>query len=469
MSQIQPILYTDIFKKCRTLMGPAFTISLAFLAQSLIISTDVMMLGWLGVEQLAASGFVARLFLLGFLLVIGFCITVTSLVGQALGGKDRITARRMAQQIFWVACAVSMVSAYVMSLLLPLYLSVIEQPLSIQQYALDYGYWIWLSLPFAGLVSFHRLYMTVFKRTAPFVILGFILVVINAILDFVLIFGFWFIPALGISGASLATFIVSVLHVGGLMWCMYTLKPYKKEKFFKGLLSPKIFSTPHRQVKKIFATGVPISLRMMGESLLAGVYYIIVATQGTNFAAAYQAATQMETMVSLFTIGIAITIATEVGGAKGAKNMQSMILSIISGTILLMCIMVPVSFALFIFSQPIAIVFLPDDDPTTLATRSILVKMFGLVALFHTVRLLQVIISATFDGLGDTKRPAAMLLATMWCVGGIGGYILSLTSLSAYGVMIAHTCAVIIGVVWIGLHLYHQLCTYEQQFLHTES
>ncbi len=458
------VSYTDIYTKAKRLLAPSLTVSLAYLAQALIISTDVMMLGWLGVEQLAASGFVGRLFLLGFLMTIGISITVLSLVGRAIGAKDRIRARQTAQQIFWVVCCIAVVSASVMALALPAYLSLVNPSAQIQTYAYDYGFWIWLSLPFAGLVSFHRLYMSLLNRTAPFVIIGFALVVVNAVLDYVLIFGFWFIPAIGIQGASLATFIVSVLHMAGLTWCIYTLKPYAKYRLFTGIFTRRIFATASLQVGKILSTGMPISMRMVGESLLASVYYIIVASQGTNFAAAYQAATQVETMVSLFSIGISITLISEMGRAVGAKNSRDMVVIIISGMVLLMGIMMPLSLSLFIFSEPLATLFLPDMDATTVATRSILVKMFALVALFHTIRLMQVVIMGAFEGMGDTKRSSSMLLAIMWCVGGIGGYVLSLTALSAYGVMVAHTVAVCIGIIWIGRFLYAELLRYEREY-----
>ncbi len=465
MTSTPPFSYMNVLCKAKSLLMPSLTISLAYFAQALIISTDVLMLGWLGVEQLAASGFVGRLFMIGFLMVIGISITVLSLAGRAIGANDRISARRIIQQIFWVACTMAILSAVTMWLVLPWYLSLIAPPEHIKQYAHDYGVWIWASLPFAGLVSFQRLYMSLLKRTSPFVIIGFVLVGVNAILDYVLIFGFWFIPALGIKGASIATFIVSLVHMVALIWCIQTMKPYTKYRIFTGLFSPKIFALASLQVRNILSTGLPISVRMVGESLLASVYYIIVATQGTNFAAAYQAATQVETMISLFAIGISITLISEMGRAIGTKSSQDMVMTIVSALVLLMCIMLPLAIGLFVFSEPLAILFLPDADATTIATRSILVKMFGLVALFHSIRLIQVIIMGAFEGMGDTKRSSSMLLATMWCVGGIGGYALSLTTLSAYGVMVAHILAMVVGILWIGRLLYQELLKCEQQFI----
>lgn len=459
---ISHISHGDIFTKIKALLGPSFAISLAYVAQSIIVGTDVLMIGWLGVEHLAASGYVVRLYILGFLMTVGFAIVVSPLMGQALGTHNRIKARQVAQQIFWILLGVGTLGYCVMRWALPHYLNTIEQSYQVKQYAMVYGYWLFLSLPIAGYVPFFRLYMTVHTGTKIFAWIAFFMVICNAVLDYILIFGVGAWDGFGIQGASLATLSITILQSVVLGYCIYTLPLYRPHRLFVGIFHWHVFKKRTLQIQRIFAIGVPISMRMIGESLLASIYFIIVAMGGIHFAAAYQVATQMETIIGFFTIGIMITINSQVSLAKGKHDVRGMVLTLVASTVLLAMIMVPISVLLYVYAPDISKVFLPDTTAQMVETRSILIHMFGIGAMYHLVRMMQIVIMGTFDGLGETTMPAMIQLASMWCIGGLGGYALSITVLSGYGVMISHLVAVLFCVIINGWFLYKRLRYFER-------
>lgn len=70
------IRFSDVKLKMKEMLVPSLLVSFAYLAQSLIVATDVLIISWLGVEELAASGFVVRLYMPFFLLALGFSIPI---------------------------------------------------------------------------------------------------------------------------------------------------------------------------------------------------------------------------------------------------------------------------------------------------------------------------------------------------------------------------------------------------------
>src|SRR5688572_32888439 len=85
----------------------AWPLIVAQLAQNLLFTTDVVLMGWLGPKYLAA-GTLAGAFLMPFQLTgIGIVGAVAPLVAQARGRGDTKAVRRIVRQGFWVAILIS--------------------------------------------------------------------------------------------------------------------------------------------------------------------------------------------------------------------------------------------------------------------------------------------------------------------------------------------------------------------------
>src|SRR5690606_19217177 len=93
----------------RALFLLAWPLIIAQLARSALFTTDVIVLGWLGAQSVAAGALANPLFVCVQLFGIGVVGAVSPMVAQALGARDRRTARRAVRSGIWLALGLASV------------------------------------------------------------------------------------------------------------------------------------------------------------------------------------------------------------------------------------------------------------------------------------------------------------------------------------------------------------------------
>src|SRR5690606_20753627 len=91
----------------RATFALAWPLVVAQLAQNLFYTTDVIMMGWLGPQFLAAGALASAFMMPVLLLGIGIVGAVAPLVAQARGARDIKAVRRVVRQGFWVSLVLS--------------------------------------------------------------------------------------------------------------------------------------------------------------------------------------------------------------------------------------------------------------------------------------------------------------------------------------------------------------------------
>ena len=141
-------------------------------------------------------------------------------------------------------------------------------------------------------------------------ILSFIL---NIILNPILIFGFLFIPPLGISGIGIATIIAQLISF--LIILYKILKNERIKQISKVYLYPKI-----NYLINIFFQSMPITIAICGYSIASSIIFTYVGMTGEYATAGYGAATRIEQVVLLPILGINTAIISIISQNYGAKN-----------------------------------------------------------------------------------------------------------------------------------------------------
>ena len=136
---------------------------------------------------------------------------------------------------------------------------------------------------------------------------------INIILNPILIFGFMFIPALGIKGIGISTLVAQ--FVAFLIILTKVLKNDRIRKISIDYLFPKLF-----YFKNIFFQSMPIIVSICGYSIAAGIIFTYVGLSGEYATAGYGAGTRIEQVVLLPILGINTAIITIISQHFGAKN-----------------------------------------------------------------------------------------------------------------------------------------------------
>ena len=183
-----------------------------------IQTTDVIMIGWLGAEELAASALATNVRFVLFLFSVGVIAAMSPMIAQMLGRRSCAVRepRRTVRQGFWVAAAVG-VPASVLLWRIDLILDLLGQRPELIALAVPYARWAMLGfLPALGFVVL-RNFIVALQRPAAAMVVSVIGIVFNAIADYGLIFGAFGLPSLGLAGAGIATAITETCLFLGLL------------------------------------------------------------------------------------------------------------------------------------------------------------------------------------------------------------------------------------------------------------
>ncbi len=139
-------------------------------------------------------------------------------------------------------------------------------------------------------------------------------IMFNIILDPILIFGYGFIPAMGIKGAAIATIAAQIL-----MFIWFIVEIYRRNLMEKRLISLNNLLTSWTKVLNI---GFPSMLSKMAIPVAFGVITGLLAVFGTEAVAAYGVVTRIESILLIVVIALSMVIGPFIGQNLGANQHQ---------------------------------------------------------------------------------------------------------------------------------------------------
>ena len=285
------------------------------LFQTLYNVVDTFFAGKISPEALSA---LSKSFPIYFIIIatsIGVTVAGTSLIGNSIGKKDNKKTLNYFSHIIYYGILISVFITF-----LGLYFSeevffLMGSTEEVVLLGLEYTNIIYSgSILFILVVSLNSLLHAEgdTKTYRNVLVLSFLL---NIILNPILIFGFLFIPALGVKGIGIAT-IISQL-VSFLMVLFKVLKNERVRKITNEYLIPK-FSF----FKNIFFQSMPISVSICGYALAAAIIFTYVGQSGEYAVAGYGVGTRIEQVVLLPILGINTAIISIIAQNYGANNLD---------------------------------------------------------------------------------------------------------------------------------------------------
>lgn len=236
---------------------------------------------------------------------------------------------------------------------------------------------------------------------------------INAVLDYVLIFGFLFIPELGIVGAAIATVISRLI---GSLALFYYVNKEKVLAFRKDY-----WHLDKGHLMELSTLGAPAA----GERLVmrAGqiVYFGFVVALGTNAFAAHQIAGNVEVFSYMIGYGFATAATILVGQQIGAGNLAEARKYAKLSTQVTVVFMTLLGAVLFFFGDWAASFF--TEDPEVISDIGNALKISGVFQPFLAVLM---VLTGAFQGANNTKFPMYLTAFGMWAVRTLLVYLLGI-------------------------------------------
>lgn len=274
---------------------------------------DTYFVGKLGTSQMAAVSFTFPVVLVLNSFTLGLGIGTSSVVSRAVGEKDRNKIKRLTTDSLILGLIFALVTASVgLVTIVPLF-SLLGAEADTMPYIIDYMKVWYLGVPTVVIPMIGNNAIRALGDTKTPSIIMLISASMNILLDPLLIFGFGFIPALGISGAALATVISRLLT---FVVALYVL--IFREKVIS--LSTIPFSEMLASWKIILSIGLPNAFSKMVIPIGLGVVTNIIAGFGTSAVAGFGIASKIEIFGLSIINALSSIIPVFVGQNFGARK-----------------------------------------------------------------------------------------------------------------------------------------------------
>ena len=240
--------------------------------------------------------------------------------------------------------------------------------------------------------------------------------VINVVLNYLLIFGKFGFPEMGIVGAAIGTLIsrvVMVLFIWILLKSKQKFKPYLERFSFNNIKKSIL--------KKIINLGFPSALQMLFEVAVFTAAIWLSGVLGKNPQAANQIALNLSSMTFMIAIGLSVVAMIRVGNQKGLQNFKE--LRRIALSIFLLVVLLDVVFALifFIFNTQLPRLYVDESDLVNQADNfeviGIAAKLLVVAAVFQISDGIQVVVLGALRGMQDVKIPTFITFIAYWIIG----------------------------------------------------
>ena len=406
--------------EARATLALAWPIALTNVSQMALLITDTVMLGHYSAQALAASTLGANLFWLSMPLVFGLTMAAAPMLAQARGRKLHAVRdmRRTVRQGFWAIAAAS-IPTWLLLWHAGALLRAMGQDAALAAEAEKFlRALMWGLLPF-GWFMVLRAHLAALERPKPALVVAAVAVAWNAAVDWLLIFGHWGFPELGIVGAGWASTSSNVLMFAGLAGWMAIDRRLRRFR-----LAGRFWRADWPRFAELFRIGLPVSAMMAFEMGVFSVSALLMGFFGPAALAAHAIAIQTAATTFMVPMGISQAATARVGLAEGAGDLAGVRIAGWTAIGLALGYMVLTAVLLLSFPAAIARLFLDAADPGAPAVLAIAPTLVMLCGLFQVFDGTQAAAAGALRGIKDTRVPMLIAGLGYWGIGIAAGALL---------------------------------------------
>lgn len=436
----------SLLNESRLTLKLAFPLMIGQVSQMLLGVADTMMVGRLGVTEMAVLTFANSLFYVPFVFGIGVLTSISVFTSGAKGAGDEAAGRASCRHGMYVATVLSLLLFVLMSLL-SLNLGIFGQPQEVADQTGVYFRIIMASLV-PGLMSMAlKNHADALDRPWPPFWIFLWGVVLNVFLNWVMIFGKLGCPAMGLEGAAWATFISRTAILIGMFVWLYRGKGMREWIPYHWFRPPVL-----SDIRRFLGIGFPASLQMICEVSAFSAAGLMMGGFGETAMAAHQVALMCAATAFMVPLGLSMALSVRIGSASGAGQHERLRKIAVSGWWL------GAGWALFgalfflICGTWVSSLFIDEAPVIALAAKILIV-----VGIFQLFDSLQVASVAMLRALHDVRVPAMAGFFAYWMVGLPVAVLLSMKfGLGAVGVWWGLAAGLFLAAVILGPRLWRK-------------
>ncbi|MPS68815.1 MAG: MATE family efflux transporter [Novosphingobium sp.] len=412
------------------LAGP---LALANLLQMAVFATDVIFVARLGQQSLAASSLAIAIVALMMMGINGVTSAVAPLIAAEIGRRRHAVreVRRSARMALWVAAMFSL-GTIALSHLGELLMTATGQDPEVSV----------LSAAFLKVVSLAVLPMTIANVLRTFVsalgrpifatMITALAIAVNAAGNYVLVFGHFGFPALGLTGSAIASITTACATVLAYVVAIRADRRLRRYHVLGRLWRPE-----WQRLRQILALGLPIAATLIAEGGLFSGAAFLMGRIGEAQLAAHTVALQIAAFAFQVPFGVGQAATIRVGYHYGAGNRGGVGRAGWAAITVAMIFMVISASTMLLAPRFILSAYVDVTAPQNAVLVHFALDFLFVAAIFQLTDGLQAVAAGALRGIQDTRVPMAIALFGYWAAGFATSAVLGLyTGLEGVGVWI---------------------------------
>ena len=435
-------------------MQLAYPVIIGMLGHTLIGIVDNIMVGKLGSTELAAVSLGNSMIFVAMSLGIGFSTAITPIVAEADAENDTSKIRSVFHHGLFL-CAILGFSLFGLVVLAKPIMELLHQPKEVIALAKPFVDWVAFSLVPLVIYQGYKQFADGLSLTKVSMYAIVMANILHVIINYLLIYGIWIFPKMGILGAALGT-VISRIAMVIFMHIILSRKEQLKQ-YFHNFSFDEI---KKEMINKIVNLGFPSAMQMLFEVLLFTAAIWLCGNIGKTSQAANQIALSLASMTFMVAMGLSVVSMIRISNQKGLNDYKQLV--IVARSIFLLAILIEILFAVMFvalhqvlpymfLNMEIQSQFLDNQEVIAIAAKLLLVA-----AVFQISDGIQVVVLGALRGLQDVKIPMYITFVAYWIVGfPVSFYLGNYTSLKAVGVWIGLFAGLTVAAVSLFMRFHY--------------
>ena len=424
----------------------------AQMAQMAIHATDIALVGRIGAPELAATALATNYFFLIYMFGSGFLVALSPIVAQAFGANDPRAVRRSTRMGLWFAVAYGIICVPALLSVEPVLLWLGQQP-KLAAIGSEYMNIACFGMVPALIFITFRSFLGAIDRASILMWASFAAVLLNAVLNYIFIFGKFGFPAMGVPGSALGSVLTNIfIAIAVGLYVAFDARAKAFEIFVR------FWRADWPVLASVLKLGLPISLTIVAETAMFQIASIMAGWLGVVPLAAHSIVMQLISFSFMVPLGLSMAATIRVGHEIGANNLadagrtaKAALYTGFGAAVL--------TIAIFLnFPKPMISIFLSAKDPLFMETLVAALPLLVIAAAFNLFDGAQSIAAGNLRGLKDTRVPMFIAIGAYWGLGIPLAYVLAFKAgLETPGIWLGLAVSLLVTAVLLNWRFFTKL------------
>lgn len=404
MNILRKLVDKDELKRLLVLMLPLYIANLMNMGMGVV---DTIVAGQAGPEQLAGVALGSSV-TVPIMVAVGAVLTiigpmVSRLRGAGCEGKVGLllnNAKLLALMLMFVEVVALLAAVQVFPL--------VSDDAVMVEVATDYLYFLVFCVPASVMLRCLQGHFEGYGHTRPAMLIAFVGLLLNIPLNFVFVFGWGVIPAMGGAGTGLTTTLIHYLMMGAMLLLMVLYPRYRRNMVQMWANRPPEW----RVVRDIFSKGLPLGVASLCEMTFFCVITLVIAPLGALAVGAHQVAINVSAVLFMFPLSLSIATSIRSAYHVGARDKLRFDALLRTSITFMLAVILSLALLTICFRREIISLYTDELPIIELASGLLLI-----CAVYQLSDALQALMSGLLRGCHDTQAITWVNMFSYWVIG----------------------------------------------------